>query len=89
MISNYLHKRGYVINHLIGKDIFEHNLLQNKLLDYYKKYHKISTDINKIIKLHFMQRSLFDTDSIDEDILYLELNRLVGYSPIEEKKELV
>ena len=89
LISNYLHKRGYVINHLIGKDIFEHKLLQDKLLNYYKEYHKISTDINKIIKFHFMQRSLFDTDSIGEDVLYLKLNRLVGYNPIEEKMEIV
>lgn len=89
LISNYLYKRGYVINHLIGKDIFAHKLLQDKLLDYYKEHHKISTDINKIIKSHFMQSSLFDTDSIDENVLYLKLNRLVGYNPIEEKKEMV
>jgi len=89
LISNYLHKRGYVINHLIGKDIFEHKLLQDKLLHYYKEYHKISTDINKIIKSPFMQSSLFDTDSIDENVLYSQLNRLVGYNPIEEKKEIV
>jgi uncharacterized protein (DUF488 family) len=89
LISNYLHKRGHLINHLIGKNIFEHKVLQDKLLDYYKEYHKISTDINKIIKSHFMQSSLFDTDSIDESVLYLKLNRLVGYNPIEEKKEIV
>lgn len=89
LISNYLHKKGYAINHLIGKDIFEHKLLQNKLLDYYKEYRKISTDINKIIKSHFVQSSLFDTAGIDENVLYLKLNRLVGYNPIEEKKEIV
>lgn len=89
LISNYLHKKGYVVDHIVGKDIFEHKLLENKLLDYYKEHHKISTDISKIIKSPFMQSSLFDTDSIDENNLYLKLNRLIGYNPIEAKKEMV
>lgn len=89
LISNYLHKRGYVINHIIGKENFEHKLLQKKLLDYFKEYRKITTDLNKIINFHFMQSSLFDDNSLDENSLYVKLNRLVGYNPIEAKKEIV
>ncbi len=89
LISNYLHKKGYVVNHIVGKDIFEHKLLENKLLDYYKEHHKISTDFSKIIKFHFMQSTLFEIDEIDENNLYIKLNKLVGYNPIEAKKEMV
>lgn len=88
LISSCLHKKGYDINHIIGEDIFGHKLIQDKLLDYYKEYHKISTDFNKIIKHHCRQDSLFDTDNIDENTLYFKLNRLVGYNPIETKKEM-
>lgn len=88
LVSNYLHKNGYVVNHIVGKDIFEHKLLENKLLDYYREHHKISMDISKIIKFHFMQSTLFDSDNIDENNLYIKLNRLVGYNPTEAKKEM-
>ncbi|MCK5719286.1 MAG: DUF488 domain-containing protein [Thiomargarita sp.] len=88
LVANYLHKRGYLVNHIVGKDIFEHKLLENKLLLYYKKHHRISMDIGKIIKLHFMQNTLFNIDNIDENILYIKLNRLVGYNPIEAKKRM-
>ena len=89
LISNYLYKKGYNINHIIGKDIFNHKLLQDKLLDYYKEYQKISTDINRIINFRFKQMSLFDTDNINVNTLYLKLNKLVGYNPIEAKKEML
>lgn len=89
LVSNYLHKSGHVVNHIVGKDIFEHKLLENKLLEYYKEHHKISMDISKIIKIHFMQSTLFDIDNIDENNLYIKLNRLVGYNPTEAKKEMV
>lgn len=87
LISSYLHKKGYVVNHIVENDIFDHKLLENKLLDYYKEHHKISTNICKIVKSHFMQGSLFDTDSIDENHLYLKLNKLIGYNPIEAQIE--
>jgi len=89
LISNYLYKKGYNINHIIGKDIFNHKLLQDKLLDYYKEYQKISTDINRITNFRFKQMSLFDTDNINVNTLYLKLNKLVGYNPIEAKKEML
>ncbi len=89
LISNYLHKKGYVVNHIIGKDIFEHKLLEDKLLEYYKEYHTISTDINKIMKFHIVQSSLFDTDNLDENDLYAKLNKLIGYNPIGAKKEML
>ncbi len=89
LISSYLYKKGYDIDHIIGKDIFNHKLLQDKLLDYYKEYQKISTDINRIINFRFKQMSLFDTDNINVNTLYLKLNKLVGYNPIEAKREMV
>ncbi len=89
LISSYLYKKGYNINHIIGNDIFNHKLLQDKLLDYYKEYQKISTDMNRIINFRFQQMSLFDTDNINVNTLYLKLNKLVGYNPIEAKKEVV
>ena len=89
LISNYLHKKGFIVNHIVGKDIFEHKLLENKLLDYYKEHHKISTDFSKIIKFHLIQSTLFEIDNIDENILYIKLNKLIGYNPIETKKEVV
>ncbi len=64
LISNYLHKSGYIVNHIVGKESFKHKLLESKLLDYYKEYHKISTDISKISKFHIIQSSLFDIDLI-------------------------
>ncbi|MBW2090273.1 MAG: DUF488 domain-containing protein [Deltaproteobacteria bacterium] len=89
LVSNYLHKKGYVVNHIIGKDVFTHKLLQDKLLDYYKEYRKIPTDFSKIIKFQCMQGTLFEIDNIDENNLYIKLNKLVGYNPVEAKKEMV
>ncbi len=89
LISNYLHIKGYEVKHIVENKIFEHKLLQDRLLDYYKEYHKIITDIDKIINFQFTQSSLFDVDDINENTLYLKLNKLVGYNPIETKKEMV
>jgi len=89
LVSNCLHKKGYVVSHIVGKDMYEHKLLENKLLDYYKEYNKISTNFSKIIKFHFMQDTLFEIDDINENNLYIKLNKLVGYNPIEAKKETV
>lgn len=89
LISNYLHNKGYVVNHIIGKDVFKHKLLQDKLLDYYKEYRKIPTDFSKVIKFQCVQGTLFKIDNIDESNLYIKLNKLVGYNPVEAKKEMV
>lgn len=89
LISNCFRKKGFVVNHIVGKDVYEHKLLENKLLDYYKEHRKISTDIRKILKFHFMQSLLYDNDSIDEKNLYLKLNMLVGYDTIGAKKEII
>lgn len=88
LISRYLHKKGHTINHIVDEDVFEHKLLEGKLLDYYKQYRKISFDIGKITEFHLMQSALFDIDNIDEDKLYITLNRLVAYNPMEAKKEM-
>ena len=88
LISRYLHKKGHIINHIVDEDLFEHKLLESKLLDYYKEYHKISFDIGKITEFHLMQSTLFDVDNIDEDKLYITLNRLIAYNPMETKKEM-
>jgi len=89
LISRYLHKKGHIINHIVDEDVFEHKLLEGKLLDYYKQYRKISFDIGKITEFHVMQSTLFDIDNnIDEDKLYITLNRLVAYNPMETKKEM-
>ncbi len=89
LISNYLHKKGYIVNHIVSKDIFEHKLLEDKLFDYYKEHHKISTDFSKIINFHFMQSTLFEIDNIDENNLYIKLNKLVAYNTVEAKKEMI
>jgi len=89
LISNCLYSKGYNVMHLVEEDCFDHKLLQDKLLDYFKEYHKITTDINKIINFQIMQGSLFNFDDINENTLYLELNKLIGYSPIEAKKEVL
>lgn len=88
LISRYLHKKGHIINHIVDEYLFEHKLLESKLLDYYKEYHKISFDIGKITEFHLMQSTLFDIDNIDEDKLYITLNRLIAYNPMETKKEM-
>ena len=59
------------------------------MLEYYKEYHTISTDINKIMKFHIVQSLLFDTDNLDENDLYAKLNKLIGYNPIGAKKEML
>lgn len=89
LVSQYLRSRGYVISHIVGGDVFDHELLEGKLLDYYREYHRISTDIREIRKRHFLQSSIFDSDSADKADLYVMLNRLVGYNPTEAKREAV
>jgi len=89
LISNYLHKRDYIVNHIVGENVFNHKLLENKLLDYYKEYHKISLDISKIINFHILQSSMFDIGEINENKLYVLLNRLVAYDSTEIKKDMV
>jgi len=89
LISNFLHKKGHVVNHIVGKDIFGHKLLENKLLNYYNEHRKISVNFDKIIKYHLMQSTLFDTDNVDENKLYITLNRLVGYNPMEIEREMI
>ena len=78
-----------MVNHIVGEDVFNHKLLENKLLDYYKKHHKISLDISKIINFHLMQSNLFDIGEINENKLYALLNRLVAYDSTEIKKGIV
>ncbi len=85
LISNYLHKSGYLVNHIVDKEVFEHGLLEEKLIKYYEKYHKISMDINRIIKFHYEQSNLFD-NNIDKNAIYVKLNRLIGYNPAKVKK---
>lgn len=87
LISNFLHKKGYLVKHIVESNVFKHILLQNKLLEFYKEYHKITTDLNRIITFQNMQSTLFDDDGIDENTLYLKLNQLVGFNPIEIKRK--
>jgi len=89
LISNYLYKKGYDVRHLVERNVFEHRLLQDKLLEYFKEYHKITTDLRKIISCRFVQGSLFEIESIDEKTLYLKINKLIGYNPFDAKKEMV
>ncbi len=87
LISNFLHKNGYIVNHIVDENVFKHEELEHKLIDYYKEYHKISTDFAKISKFHCMQGFLFETNDINENNLYIKLNKLIGYNPIEKQKE--
>jgi uncharacterized protein (DUF488 family) len=89
LVSNYLQKGGYEVSHMVGQDIFEHKLLEGKLLNYYREHRNISTDIARIVEFHLVQSTLFDIDNIDESNLYLRLNRLVGYNPTEVKSEMI
>jgi len=89
LVSYFLHQRGYMVNHIIGEDVFSHKILESKLLDYYKEHHKISMDISKIKNFHLIQNTLFDVDEIDENKLYFTLNRLIAYNPAETKKEQI
>lgn len=89
LISNYLYTTGYKVNHIVGHDNFEHQFLEKKLLDYYKTYHKISTDIRIIIKFHLMQQTFFNIDNINEHQLYCKLNKAIGYHPNSVKTKMV
>ncbi len=87
LVSHFLHQRGYMVNHIMGEDVFSHKLLESKLLDYYKEYHKISMDISKIKNFNLIQNAIFDFDEIDENKLYFTLNKLVAYNSTETEKE--
>lgn len=87
LISHFLHQRGYMVNHIMGEDVFSHKLLESNLLYYYKEHHKISMDISKIKNFHLIQHTMFDVDEIDENELYFTLNKLVAYNPTKTEKE--
>ncbi len=87
LISHFLEQHGYIVNHIMGEDVFSHKLLESKMLDYYKEYHKLSTDISKIKKFNLTQYSMFNVDEIDQNKLYYTLNKLVAYNPSESEKE--
>lgn len=89
LISDYLYKKGYDVRHLVEKKVFEHRLLQDNLLKYFKEHHKITTDLKKIANCRFVQESLFEIESINDQTLFLKLNQLIGYNPIEVKKEII
>jgi len=89
LISNYLYRKGYDVRHLVEKNVFEHSVLQDNLLGYLKAYHKITTDLRKVVSFRFVQDSLFEFENINEKTLYFELNKLIGYNSIEAKKEMV
>ena len=78
LISHYLDKNGHEVKHLIKKNVYSHQFLQDNLLGYLREYQKITTDIQKITSYRSIQGALFETKSIDEEILYLKLNKLVG-----------
>ncbi len=86
LLSCYLSEKGYPIKHLVGEKIFDHKLLVSKLLEYYKKFNRITTDFDKIVNFENLQRSLFEVDYIDESELYLKLNKLIGYNSSEAKE---
>ncbi len=89
LISNYLHTKGYDIGHLVEKDIFDHKMLQEKLIEYFKTYHKITLDLKKIINFHRVQQTLFEDDRVNEKLIYLELNRIIGYMPAGNKEDMI
>ena len=89
LISNFLHSKGYDIGHLVEKDIFSHKMLQKKLIEYFKEYHKVTVDLKKIVNFHRIQRSFFEDDRINEKVIYLELNKIIGYVPVENKEEMI
>jgi len=89
LISHYLHEKKYTINHIVNESVFNHENLEEKLLDYYKENRKISLDINKIKNFHIIQSTLFDLNEINENELYLEINKLVAYNPMSTKEEIV
>lgn len=89
LISHYLHEKKHAINHIVNEGVFDHENLEEKLLDYYKENKKISLDINKIKNFHIIQSTLFDLNEINENELYLEINKLVAYNPMSTKKEIV
>ncbi|MBW1616232.1 MAG: DUF488 domain-containing protein [Deltaproteobacteria bacterium] len=79
LISRFLDQKGYIVNHIMGKNLFNHKLLENNLLLYYHKRRKLSVDINKINQPHSIQHTLFNEDKPDQTKLYFELNRLIAY----------
>ena len=88
LISHYLYEKKYTINHIVNESVFNHENLEEKLLDYYKENRKISLDINKIKNFHIIQSTLFDLNEINENELYLEINKLVAYNPMSIKEEI-
>ncbi|MBW1650069.1 MAG: DUF488 domain-containing protein [Deltaproteobacteria bacterium] len=80
LISHFLDQQGYIVNHIIDKNLFSHKLLENNLLCYYHNRRKLSFDINKINQPHPIQHTLFNNDKPDQTNLYFRLNRLVAYN---------
>jgi uncharacterized protein (DUF488 family) len=76
LLARFLHQKGYKVTHIVGNDVFDHKILEKKMINYYMTHHKISLEINKIIKFQKVQRSLF----IDEEKFYTNLNKLIAYS---------
>jgi uncharacterized protein (DUF488 family) len=76
LLARFLHQKGYKVAHIVGNDVFDHKILEKKMINYYMTHHKISLEINKIIKFQKVQRSLF----IDEEKFYTNLNKLIAYS---------
>ena len=88
LISHYLHEKKYAISHIVNKSVFDHENLEEKLLDYYKENRKISLDINKIKNFHVIQSTLFDLSEINENKLYREINKLVAYNTRSTKEKI-
>lgn len=86
LISHFLHGKKYAVAHIVDENVFTHENLEENLLDYYKENRKVSLDIDKIKDFHIIQSSLFELNKINENDLYLALNKLVAYSPMLTKE---
>jgi len=78
LISHFLDKHGYDVEHILPDKIISHSILDQKLFEYFKDKRKISFEIEKILSLQGVQNSLFD--NIEKRDLYLNLNKMVAFN---------
>ncbi len=86
LISRFLDNKGYLIEHILPNSIISHKKLENKLFEYFKYKRKVELKIEKILNFNSVQQRLFDSDTTAKSDLYVNLNKLIAYSPSTKHK---
>lgn len=88
LISRFLSQKGYEIFHIVGSEVIHHSKLEEKLIQYYKKNHKISLEISKIMNFKETQLSMFE-DMVNKENLYTQINKSIAYSYTSTNEEMI